>query len=201
MPKNSLNHSPGDSKNVYSVTIAFARGINLGLNPMQKALRVLEGISSEFIFTEEKTKKGFSHLQAGIISRSRQDNIRRDILNCFPDLSAHERRYAVKVKKHNDWQILVNYCTKQFDPFKHKLITAKLEERPKFTIDYMKHVAAQHFRETLPNFIDMDCRSCTVDERCTIHQRFCYDYALDFVDSYYESSYDYLYHVLISRSV
>ena len=113
-------HSNSDC---YSITIRTGDGVILGST---LHLAIVDWFHDsdyrEYIISIEKNTHRNdateAHFQCGILltQPQRQDNIRRSILNVLEkciNLTNDQRKYAVKVKPHKDWSILVNYCLKE----------------------------------------------------------------------------------------
>lgn len=170
---------------VYSITIAMREGFNLGLESSQRVLGYLKGISYQYVFSHESHQSGVRHLQAGIVTDSRQDNIRDRLINLLNLRRGPELAHTFKVKKFkpNDshgWQVLVNYCTKEVDPFDSKLVTAEIFERPIPDDDVIEVMYYNSLLKMVP--IDDDCKYCG-EERCGHCCRSLLNYSKDIVSS------------------
>lgn len=60
-------------------------------------------------------KQGQLHIQAGILTNTRSDNLRRNLKKIldFDSLDDDERKFSLKLKTHNNWKYLVGYCNKE----------------------------------------------------------------------------------------
>lgn len=106
---------------VFSFTITDNEK-GLRLPPKTKVIKWLKQKTLKSILGLETTKKGALHYQIGFTTQSpvRIDNMVRS----FNTFCAKEEKYAtpqIKMKKHNDWQYLVGYCSKEYVEFYNML--------------------------------------------------------------------------------
>lgn len=98
--------------NCLSITVRPREGIPLGSDSFEDLLRFLRDTPHHIIGLEKEGTPG-QHLQCGIITEQRIDNVKRSIKRLFPNWTPAEQSHALCVKNHKDWQVLVNYCAKE----------------------------------------------------------------------------------------
>jgi len=107
--------------NTVSITIRPRGGTNLGSSSPPGLPEYIVRIGEEFSISVEKPNTSGSHIQMAVKTIKRLDNIKRALIKFFPNLDDNEKKFAIIVKKHNDFDGLVGYTLKECTPYAHNL--------------------------------------------------------------------------------
>lgn len=99
-----------------SITFSPRNLLQEDIDAFQKWMMNMDESQNSKIMTIEEGNK--LHIQCGILSYQRTDNIRRTLKNVlnWTSLDEDEQKYSLKINSHNDWKYLVGYCQKQNSP-------------------------------------------------------------------------------------
>jgi len=118
-----------------SITVRPRLGIDLGSNSYALTREYLLSICEFFTLNIEKAGSS-AHIQFGGLTKVRPDNIRRRLLQFYPDFDVFEKKNAIKINKHNDFDGLIGYCCKENPP-----IASKLEKSLEYYNEYYLKVS------------------------------------------------------------
>lgn len=102
------------------VSITFSpRELNSAqIQNFQNWIISMEGTPSKNSKIMSIETQGKKHIQSGLITKIRTDNIRRKLKSIldWDNLDDDEKKVSLAIKSHKDWNYLIGYCCKQNDP-------------------------------------------------------------------------------------
>lgn len=135
--------------NQKAVSITFRpRELNSGqINNFKKWLISMGGTPSENSKIMSLEGEGQNHIQSGILTEKRTDNIRRSLIKIldWENLDDDEKKHSLKIKSHNNWNFLIGYCIKEENIFytniteEHMKICKKYYQEQNNKLTQIKH--------------------------------------------------------------